>query len=114
MDISTEFLGVHLPSPVAITAMGNMFKLHPEGDLEMTRGAGRDGSLLAVPYLAGWPLEEIAPWVRSDRPIDFPDLLRARRSIRGFQRDQVARIQACPGIQGRMASQSMWPISGTS
>ena len=60
IDISTEFLGINLPSPVIVAPMGGLFDMHEKGDLEMVRGVTRDGSVWTVPLHTGWPLEEVA------------------------------------------------------
>jgi glycolate oxidase len=37
-----------------------MYRFHPDGDVEMGRGATRDGGMSVVSGVAGWPLEEIS------------------------------------------------------
>ena len=59
IDLTTELLGVPLPSPVLIAPMGALYRFHPEGDLEMARGAGRDGSMFCLSGVTGWPVEEV-------------------------------------------------------
>jgi isopentenyl diphosphate isomerase/L-lactate dehydrogenase-like FMN-dependent dehydrogenase len=48
IDTSTSFLGMMLPSPIIVSPMGGMYRFHPEGDVEMARGATRDGGLSVV------------------------------------------------------------------
>ena len=48
IDIRAEFLGLDLPSPIIVCPMGGMYRFHPEGDVEMVRGATRDGGLSVV------------------------------------------------------------------
>ncbi len=60
VDLSTTFLGLELPMPVAIAPMGGLVLFHPEGDLEMARGAGRSGNLAVVTGVTGWPVEDVA------------------------------------------------------
>ena len=48
VDITTPFLGLTLPSPIIVSPMGGMYRFHPEGDVEMARGATRDGGLSVV------------------------------------------------------------------
>jgi isopentenyl diphosphate isomerase/L-lactate dehydrogenase-like FMN-dependent dehydrogenase len=60
VDLSTEFLGMQLPIPLAIAPMGNLAVFHPEGDLEMARGAGLSGNLNVVSGVTGWPVEAVA------------------------------------------------------
>ncbi len=60
IDLSTTFLGLELPLPVAIAPMGGLILFHPEGDCEMVRGAGLSGTLAVVSGVTGWPVEEVA------------------------------------------------------
>ena len=39
IDLSTTFLGMDLPLPFAVCAMGGMPQVSPQGDVEMVRGA---------------------------------------------------------------------------
>ena len=48
IDLSTTFLGLQLPLPVAVAPMGGMVLFHPEGDCEIARGAGLSGNLAVV------------------------------------------------------------------
>ncbi|MBV8713821.1 MAG: alpha-hydroxy-acid oxidizing protein [Chloroflexi bacterium] len=48
IDTSTSFLGISLPSPIIVCPMGGMYRFHPEGDVEMARGATRDGGMTTV------------------------------------------------------------------
>jgi glycolate oxidase len=59
IDTRASFLGLSLPSPIIVAPMGGMYRFHPDGDVEMARGATRDGGLAVVSGAAGWPLEEI-------------------------------------------------------
>jgi isopentenyl diphosphate isomerase/L-lactate dehydrogenase-like FMN-dependent dehydrogenase len=59
IDLRTQLVGVTLPSPILIAPMGALYRFHPEGDLEMARGAGRDGSMLVLSGVTGWPVEEV-------------------------------------------------------
>lgn len=60
IDLSTTFLDLELPAPVAIAPMGGLVLFHPEGDLEMVRGAGRSGTLAVLSGVTGWPVDEVA------------------------------------------------------
>src|SRR3989304_4104951 len=53
VDLSTTFAGMQLPMPVAVAPMGSLGLFHPEGDLEMVRGAGLSGNLAVVSGVAG-------------------------------------------------------------
>ena len=41
IDLGTTLLGVPLSAPVAVAPMGGLILFHPEGDVEMARGAGQ-------------------------------------------------------------------------
>jgi isopentenyl diphosphate isomerase/L-lactate dehydrogenase-like FMN-dependent dehydrogenase len=60
VDLSTELLGVTLPTPIIVAPVGGLFRIHPGGDPEMARGCGRPGTPFTVSGVAGFPLEEIA------------------------------------------------------
>jgi isopentenyl diphosphate isomerase/L-lactate dehydrogenase-like FMN-dependent dehydrogenase len=60
VDLSTTFLGMNLPQPIAVAPMGSLALFHPEGDVEMARGAGRSGTLAVVSGVTGWPVEDVA------------------------------------------------------
>ena len=46
--------------PVAIAPMGSIILFHPQGDVEMARGASPSKTLAVVSGVTGWPVEEIA------------------------------------------------------
>ncbi|MBM3226624.1 MAG: alpha-hydroxy-acid oxidizing protein [Candidatus Tectomicrobia bacterium] len=60
IDLSTTFLGMELPSPVAIAPMGGLVLFHPQGDVEMARGAAPTGNLAVVSGVTGWSVEDVA------------------------------------------------------
>jgi len=60
VDLTTSFLGMELPMPVAIAPMGSIILFHPQGDVEMARGASLSKTLAVVSGVTGWPVEEIA------------------------------------------------------
>ena len=60
IDISTSLLGVPLSSPVAVAPMGGLILFHPEGDVEMARGAGQADTLQWLSGATGWPVEDVA------------------------------------------------------
>lgn len=60
IDLSTTFAGMSLPMPVAVAPIGSLALFHPEGDLEMARGAGLSGNLSVVSGATGWPVEVVA------------------------------------------------------
>ncbi len=59
-DLSTTFLGLKLPVPVALAPMGGLVLFHPQGDCEMVRGASPSGTLAVVSGVTGWSVEEVA------------------------------------------------------
>jgi glycolate oxidase len=59
VDTTAQFLHLTLPSPIIVAPMGGMYRFHPDGDVEMARGATRGGGMSVVSGVAGWPLEEI-------------------------------------------------------
>ena len=60
IDLSASLLGLPLSWPVAIAPMGGLILLHPEGDLEMARGAARADTLVFLSGAAGWPVDAVA------------------------------------------------------
>lgn len=60
IDLSTRFLGVPLSWPVAVAPMGGLVLFHPEGDVEMARGAARGDTLQFLSGATGWPVEAVA------------------------------------------------------
>ena len=60
VDLSTELLGIRIPTPIIVAPVGGLFRIHPGGDPEMARGCGRQGTPFTVSGVAGFPLEEIA------------------------------------------------------
>jgi isopentenyl diphosphate isomerase/L-lactate dehydrogenase-like FMN-dependent dehydrogenase len=60
VDLTTSFLGMELPMPIAIAPMGSVILFHPQGDVEMARGASASKTLAVVSGVTGWPVEEIA------------------------------------------------------
>src|SRR3989442_2375445 len=60
IDLRTSLLGVPLSSPVGVAPMGGLVLFHPEGDVEMARGAGKADT---PPWLSGatrGPVEDCA------------------------------------------------------
>ena len=60
IDLRTSLLGVPLSWPVAVAPMGGLVLFHPEGDLEMARGAAQADTLLWVSGATGWPVDAVA------------------------------------------------------
>lgn len=89
IDLSTTFLGLELPMPVAIAPMGGLVVFHPQGDCEMVRGAGPSGTLAVVSGVTGWPVEEVAQ--AASGPLLFQLYHSGPRS---WVRDLLARVEA--------------------
>src|SRR6185436_15662933 len=60
IDLRTSLLGVPLSAPVGIAPMGGLVLFHPEGDVEMARGAGKADTLQWLSGATGWPVEDVA------------------------------------------------------
>jgi len=60
IDLSTSLLGVPLSWPVAIAPMGGLILFHPEGDVEMGRGAAQADTLQFLSGATGWSVEDVA------------------------------------------------------
>jgi isopentenyl diphosphate isomerase/L-lactate dehydrogenase-like FMN-dependent dehydrogenase len=60
IDLRTSLLGIPLEWPVALAPMGGLVLFHPEGDLEMARGAAEAGTLQFLSGATGWPVEDVA------------------------------------------------------
>src|SRR2546425_5315044 len=60
IDLSTSLLGVPLSSPLGVAPMGGLVLFHPEGDVEMARGAGKADTLQWLSGATGWPVEDVA------------------------------------------------------
>jgi len=60
IDLRTSLLGVPLSWPVAVAPMGGLVLFHPEGDVEMARGAGQGDTLQWLSGATGWPVEDVA------------------------------------------------------
>jgi glycolate oxidase len=60
IDLRTSLLGVPLSAPVGIAPMGGLVLFHPEGDVEMARGAGKADILQWLSGATGWPVEDVA------------------------------------------------------
>jgi 4-hydroxymandelate oxidase len=60
IDLSTSLLGIPLSWPVAVAPMGGLILFHPQGDLEMARGASQGDTLQFLSGAAGWSVEDVA------------------------------------------------------
>jgi len=59
-ELAIDLLGMRLPSPIIVSPMGGLYRIHEQGELELVRGGGRDGSLTCLTGVPGWTIEEIA------------------------------------------------------
>jgi isopentenyl diphosphate isomerase/L-lactate dehydrogenase-like FMN-dependent dehydrogenase len=60
IDTATTLLGVPLSWPVVIAPMGGLILFHPDGDVEMGRGAERADTLQFLSGATGWSVEAVA------------------------------------------------------
>jgi isopentenyl diphosphate isomerase/L-lactate dehydrogenase-like FMN-dependent dehydrogenase len=60
IDLSTSLLGLPLSWPVAVAPMGGLVLFHPEGDVEMARGAAAADTLQFLSGATGWSVEDVA------------------------------------------------------
>src|SRR5262249_31093993 len=60
IDLTTSLLGVPLSWPVAIAPMGGLILFHPDGDVEMARGAAQGDTLQFLSGASGWSVEDVA------------------------------------------------------
>src|SRR5215467_3592389 len=92
IDLSTSLLGVPLAWPVAVAPMGGLILFHPQGDLEMARGAGQGDTLQFLSGATGWPVEDVA------RAGTGPKMFQLyHHGDRGWVGDLLARVDACGG-----------------
>ena len=60
IDTGTSLVGVPLSWPVAVAPMGGLVLFHPEGDVEMGRGAAQADTLQFLSGATGWSVEDVA------------------------------------------------------
>ena len=89
IDLSTTLLGVPLSWPVAVAPMGGLILFHPEGDLEMARGAAQGDTLQFLSGASGWPVEEVSK--ASPGPKMFQLY---HHGDRAWAADLIARVEA--------------------
>src|SRR5881409_4418698 len=89
IDLRTSLLGVPLAWPVAVAPMGGLVLFHPEGDVEMARGAAKADTLQWLSGATGWPVEEVA------RAGMAPQMFQLyHHGDRGWVRELLARVEA--------------------
>ncbi len=91
IDLSVQFLGKTLPMPVIVAPMGSLFRFCDKGDVEMARGAGRQGVVATVSGVCGWPMEEIAE--ASSAPLIFQLY---HHGPRDWVEPRLERVMKCP------------------
>jgi isopentenyl diphosphate isomerase/L-lactate dehydrogenase-like FMN-dependent dehydrogenase len=89
VDLSTSLLGIPLPWPVAIAPMGGLVLFHPEGDLEMARGAELADTLQFLSGATGWPVEEVAKASAAPKMFQL-----YHHGDRGWVADLLAQVEA--------------------
>jgi len=89
VDLSTSLLGVPLSWPVAVAPMGGLILFHPQGDVEMARGAGQGDTLQFLSGASGWPVEDVAQ--ASPGPKMFQLY---HHGDRAWAADLIARVEA--------------------
>ena len=89
IDLRTSLLGVPLTWPVAVAPMGGLVLFHPEGDVEMARGAGRADTLQWLSGATGWPVEDVAK--AASGPLMFQLY---HHGDRGWVAELLARVEA--------------------
>lgn len=89
IDLRATFLGVPLTVPVAVAPMGGLVLFHPEGDVEMARGAGQADVLQWLSGATGWPVEDVA------KAGSAPQMFQLyHHGDRGWVSELLARVEA--------------------
>jgi isopentenyl diphosphate isomerase/L-lactate dehydrogenase-like FMN-dependent dehydrogenase len=89
IDLRTSLLGVPLTWPVAIAPMGGLVLFHPEGDVEMARGASQADTLQWLSGAAGWSVEDVAKAGSGPRMFQL-----YHHGDRGWVSELLARVEA--------------------
>src|SRR5919197_1834194 len=89
IDLRTSLLGVPLAWPVAVAPMGGLVLFHPEGDVEMARGAGKADTLLWLSGATGWPVEAVAKVATGPQMFQL-----YHHGDRGWVGELLARVEA--------------------
>jgi isopentenyl diphosphate isomerase/L-lactate dehydrogenase-like FMN-dependent dehydrogenase len=89
IDLRTSLLGVPLSWPVAVAPMGGLVLFHPEGDVEMARGAGQGDTLQWLSGATGFSVEDVA------RAGTGPQMFQLyHHGDRGWVSELLARVEA--------------------
>src|SRR5512132_1890503 len=89
IDLRTSLLGLPLSWPVAIAPMGGLVLFHPEGDVEMGRGAAMADTLQFLSGATGWSVEDVA---KGSTGLKMFQLY--HHGDRGWVGDLLARVEA--------------------
>jgi isopentenyl diphosphate isomerase/L-lactate dehydrogenase-like FMN-dependent dehydrogenase len=91
IDLSVDFLGYTMPIPVIVAPMGSLYRFWDKGDIEMARGAGREGVVATVSGVCGWPMEDIAE--AATAPLIFQLY---HHGPRDWVEPRLERVMRCP------------------
>ncbi|MBI4628090.1 MAG: alpha-hydroxy-acid oxidizing protein [Candidatus Rokubacteria bacterium] len=89
IDLTTSLLGVPLSWPVAIAPMGGLVLFHPEGDVEMGRGAEAGDTLQFLSGATGFAVEDVARASRGPKMFQLYHM-----GDRAWVADLLARVEA--------------------
>jgi isopentenyl diphosphate isomerase/L-lactate dehydrogenase-like FMN-dependent dehydrogenase len=89
IDLSTSLLDVPLSWPVAVAPMGGLVLFHPQGDLEMARGATQGETLQFLSGASGWSVEDVAKVSTGPKMFQL-----YHHGDRGWAADLIARVEA--------------------
>jgi glycolate oxidase len=89
IELSTTLLGVPLSWPVSIAPMGGLVLFHPEGDVEMGRGAAAGDTLQWLSGATGWPVEDVAKGSAGPKMFQL-----YHHGDRGWVSELLARVEA--------------------
>ena len=92
IDLATSLLGVPLSWPVAVAPMGGLILFHPEGDVEMARGAGQGDTLQFLSGATGWRVEDVANAGSGPKMFQL-----YHHGDRGWAGELLKRVDACGG-----------------
>ena len=89
IDLGTSLLGLPLSWPVAIAPMGGLVLFHPDGDVEMGRGAALADTLQFLSGATGWSVEDVAKGSTGPKMFQL-----YHHGDRGWVADLLARVEA--------------------
>ncbi len=89
IDLRSKLLSVPLSWPVVVAPMGGLVLFHPEGDVEMARGAARADTLVFLSGTTGWPVEAVAATSSAPKMFQLYHM-----GDRAWVADLLARVEA--------------------